>query len=457
MFSSQWPSNHYETLFDVWHAWLGQTEGQDLRYPILDRWLKKNLRSLCAPRSTERSAKPVRSMTQADQFTISSAMFSAMRYMQLACALEQSYRAQEPLNWLEWDLHWSPEDVKKIPPAAFWYWIALRSDTSNLPARVIRDASERKAWFMQTKAGLLTKEETVEAAELLWFGLRPQWLELLHERCEISGWSSDKLHDFLHMQNQPSPLWLRTQAGASPEDLQVRLQRDGVNVELTENGFLCAKGGADVTLSSSYKNGQVEIQDLASQQISGSVKVEPGQKVWDACAGAGGKSLAIAARMNNKGVVVATDLHDYKLDELKRRAKRANFFNIRTFPWSGDAPLRLPKEVAQQQGFDWVLIDAPCSSSGTWRRNPDARWRFTAADTTELLQLQKTILHNASAAVRKGGHLVYATCSWQVSENEHQVKQFLQEHADFALRSQSMVGAPLQDADTMYVAVLVRD
>src|SRR5690606_24193549 len=126
--------------------------------------------------------------------------------------------------------------------------------------------------------------------------------------------------DFLRMQNQPPPLWLRVQTNDSPIDLQTRLQRDGVNVELMENGFLCAQGGADLTLSSSFKNGQIEIQDLASQQISASVNVEPGQKVWDACAGAGGKSLAIAARMNNKGVVVATDLHDYKLDELKRRA-----------------------------------------------------------------------------------------------------------------------------------------
>jgi len=457
MFSNQWPSNHYETLFDVWHAWLGQTEGQETRYPILDRWLKKNLRSLCAPRSMDKSARPVRSLSLTDQFAISSAMFSAMRFMQLACALEQSYRAQAPLNWQEWDLTWSPDDVKKIPPAAFWYWIALRTDADNLPPRVIRDASERKAWFKQIKADLpVIKEENSDAAGLLWFGLRPQWLELLHERGEISGWSSGNLQDFLRMQNQSPPLWLRVQANDSPVDLQTRLQRDGVNVELMENGFLCAKGGADLTLSSSFKNGQVEIQDLASQQISGSVKVEPGQKVWDACAGAGGKSLAIAARMNNKGVVVATDLHDYKLDELKRRAKRASFFNIRTFPWSGDAPLRLPKEVAQQQGFDWVLIDAPCSSSGTWRRNPDARWRFNAADTAELLQLQKNILHNASAAVRKGGHLVYATCSWQVSENEQQVKQFLQEHGEFSLLSQTMVGAPLENADTMYVAVLKR-
>src|SRR5690606_18978052 len=154
MFSNQWPSNHYETLFDVWHAWLGQTEGQETRYPILDRWLKKNLRSFCAPRSMDKSAKPVKSLSLTDQFAISSAMFYAMRFMQLACALEQSYRAQAPLNWQEWDLTWSPDDVKKIPAAAFGNWFLFCADADNFPTRVIGEASVRKAGFKQAKANL---------------------------------------------------------------------------------------------------------------------------------------------------------------------------------------------------------------------------------------------------------------------------------------------------------------
>jgi 16S rRNA (cytosine967-C5)-methyltransferase len=205
-----------------------------------------------------------------------------------------------------------------------------------------------------------------------------------------------------------------------------------------------------------YRQGVVEIQDLASQQIAAAIAVRSGEKVWDCCAGAGGKSLAIAARMNNKGVLLATDLHGYKLDELKRRAKRAQLGNVRTFTWAGDEPLRLPKEIAQQKGFDWVLVDAPCSSSGTWRRNPDARWRFAPTDTAELVVLQQKILHNSAVAVRVGGHLVYATCSWQVSENEAQIALFLQNNPVFSLISQTILGAPQIDADTMFVAVLKR-
>jgi 16S rRNA (cytosine967-C5)-methyltransferase len=154
--------------------------------------------------------------------------------------------------------------------------------------------------------------------------------------------------------------------------------------------------------------------------------------------------------------LLATDLHSYKLEELKRRAKRAGVYNIRTFEWQGREALRLPAEAARQQGFDWVLVDAPCTSAGTWRRNPDARWRFHAADTAELLDLQKTILDSASQAVRRGGQLVYATCSWQVSENEAQVAGFLTAHPDFTLQSSTLVGAPEWDADTMFVAVLKR-
>jgi 16S rRNA (cytosine967-C5)-methyltransferase len=131
-------------------------------------------------------------------------------------------------------------------------------------------------------------------------------------------------------------------------------------------------------------------------------------------------------------------------------------FNVRVFTWSGAEPLRLPKEAAQQKGFDWVLIDAPCSSAGTWRRNPDARWRFDPADTLELVHLQQQLLGNAAPAVRVGGRLVYATCSWQVSENEQQVDWFLAQHPEFALESQQILGAPELDSDTMFVAVLVR-
>ena len=231
--------------------------------------------------------------------------------------------------------------------------------------------------------------------------------------------------------------------------------RVGVSARLAKTA-LAAYGGQAVQTAAEYQAGAFEIQDLASQQIAAAVDAKAGDKVWDACAGAGGKSLAIAARMSGRGSVTATDLHEFKLNELKRRAKRAQIQNIRTFSWDGQQPLRLPAEVRKQQGFDWVLVDAPCTSAGTWRRNPDARWRFNDSDTRQLQQLQQQLLQHASEALRPGGYLVYATCSWQVAENEHQVEQFLSQHPQFELLEQCMLGAPDEDADCMFYAKLQR-
>jgi 16S rRNA (cytosine967-C5)-methyltransferase len=279
---------------------------------------------------------------------------------------------------------------------------------------------------------------------------------LLNARKSASDWDDKTLQHFIQQQVTTPPLWLRVQKNSDVAVVCEGLQRQGVKAMLDDQQRLSARGGVGVHSTDEYKTGAVEIQDIASQQIALTVAVKPGQKVWDACAGAGGKTLAIAAQMNNKGALVATDLHEYKLDELKRRVKRADIFNVRAFTWTGLEPLRLPKEIAQQRGFDWVLIDAPCSSAGTWRRNPDARWRFDANDTKELIQLQQHLLTNAAPAVRAGGHLVYATCSWQVSENEQQIAWFLQQHPEFGIQSQRILGVPEFDSDTMFVAVLLR-
>jgi 16S rRNA (cytosine967-C5)-methyltransferase len=276
----------------------------------------------------------------------------------------------------------------------------------------------------------------------------------LLQRSKQSDWSNEQLINFVTKQNEIPPLWLRAQRGKTIEEVSNELHKAGVNVGISSSGNLFAQGGKGISSTDTYKNGCVEIQDLASQQIATAVDFKIGDKIWDCCAGAGGKTVAIASRMNNKGVLVATDLHGYKLEEIKRRAKRAEISTVRTFEWNGDEPLRLPKEIAQQQGFDWVLVDAPCTSSGTWRRNPDARWRFSSVDSQELQLIQRKILTNAVSAVRAKGYLVYATCSWQVSENEEQVAWFLEHNSDFSLQSQTLLGSPLQDSDTMFVAVL---
>jgi 16S rRNA (cytosine967-C5)-methyltransferase len=152
-------------------------------------------------------------------------------------------------------------------------------------------------------------------------------------------------------------------------------------------------------------------------------------RVADWCAGAGGKTLALAATMQNRGQIVACDVSAARLESAVRRLRRAGVHNVeRHLLAAGD---KWPKRRAGS--FDRVLVDAPCTGTGTWRRNPDARLRLQQTDLTELISKQAAILDAAQSLVRKGGRLVYATCSLLEEENEAQVSAFLARHPDFQI------------------------
>ena len=173
----------------------------------------------------------------------------------------------------------------------------------------------------------------------------------------------------------------------------------------------------------------MEIQDEGSQLIALVADARPGLRVADWCAGTGGKTLAMAMAMENRGLIVACDVSTTRLDGAVRRLRRAGAHNVeRHLIEAGD------KWAKRRAGtFDRVLVDAPCTGTGTWRRNPDARLRLRAIDLSELQVKQAAILETAQALVRKGGRLVYATCSLLLEENEAQVSAFLARHPDFAL------------------------
>ncbi len=159
------------------------------------------------------------------------------------------------------------------------------------------------------------------------------------------------------------------------------------------------------------------------------VGARPGMRVADWCAGAGGKTLAVAMEMENRGHIVACDVHDKRLDGAVKRLRRAGVHNV-------EQHLIVPgdKWAKRRAGsFDRVLVDAPCTGCGTWRRNPDARLRLTETDLAELVVKQAAILDTASRLVRPGGRLIYATCSLLPAENEVQIDGFLARHGDFAL------------------------
>ena len=179
------------------------------------------------------------------------------------------------------------------------------------------------------------------------------------------------------------------------------------------------------------KSGEVEIQDEGSQLVAMLVDARPGNRVVDFCAGAGGKTLAIAAQMNNKGHVVACDISQGRLKRGAERFRQAGLHNIETRLLTSETDRWIKRH---RGGFDRVLVDAPCSGTGTWRRNPDARWRVQEQQGLEnLTALQARILASAARLVKPGGRLVYATCSMLPAENEEQVATFLKANPAFSV------------------------
>jgi 16S rRNA (cytosine967-C5)-methyltransferase len=213
------------------------------------------------------------------------------------------------------------------------------------------------------------------------------------------------------------------------EDALRALRAEGLKPEptpLSPWGLRLA-GRTPVTGTAAYKSGLVEVQDEGSQLVAALVGARPGMRVADYCAGAAGKTLAMAATMNNQGRITACDVSAPRLEGAAKRLRRAGVHNAETHLLeSGD---RWAKRRAGQ--FDRVLVDAPCTGTGTWRRNPDARTRTGIDDLEELCRKQGGILLNSSQIIRPGGRLVYATCSLLPEEDELQIEQFLAVHPEY--------------------------
>jgi len=213
------------------------------------------------------------------------------------------------------------------------------------------------------------------------------------------------------------------------------------------------KERANVFSTEAFKNGFFEVQDASSQLVAEFLNVQPGMRVIDACAGAGGKTLHIASLMENKGQIIALDIYENKLHELKRRAKRNGAHNIE--PRVIDSTKVIKKLYDKA---DRVLIDAPCSGLGVLRRNPDAKWKLQPEFIETIKTTQQDILQQYSRMVKVGGQLVYATCSILPSENQQQVDKFLTTESgkNFTFVKDKKVLAHKSGFDGFYMALLER-
>lgn len=277
----------------------------------------------------------------------------------------------------------------------------------------------------------------------------PDWLDELGVKELGKKWDKE-----ISALNQLADVVLRVNPlKATVKQVQNELLDNDIRTETIKNlpHALKLKERANVFTTDAFKNGWFEVQDASSQKVAQFLNPEPGMRIIDACAGAGGKTLHIAALMENKGQVVAMDLYENKLTELKRRARRNGAHNIETRVI--DSSKAIKKLIGKA---DKVLLDAPCSGLGVLKRNPDSKWKLQPEFMEQIKNTQQEILSSYSRMVKSGGQLVYATCSILPSENKEQVNLFLTSEAgkDFTFVKDENIMPSTSGFDGFYMALL---
>ncbi|MGE5504892.1 MAG: RsmB/NOP family class I SAM-dependent RNA methyltransferase [Actinomycetota bacterium] len=257
-------------------------------------------------------------------------------------------------------------------------------------------------------------------------GEYPEWIAP-----RLAALFGERVAEQMGAMRDEAPLDLRVNAlKATREQALAALAAEGVEAaptRLSPLGLRLAGRVALVQLQA-WRDGLVEVQDEGSQLVALLAGAKPGMAVADYCAGAGGKTLALAAAMENKGRLVACDVAEWRMDRAADRFRRAGVHNVTRRVLGGESDKWIKRAAGS---FDRVLVDAPCTGTGTWRRNPDAKWQLGEPDLLELVARQGAILASAARLTKPGGRLVYATCSLLAEENEDQVNAFLAAHPDF--------------------------
>ncbi len=278
----------------------------------------------------------------------------------------------------------------------------------------------------------------------------PDWLDQMGEQELGAKWDKE-----INALNQPASVILRANTlKTTTQRLKNLLNKDEIETLDVPNvpTALVLRKRMNIFSSTHFKSGLFEIQDASSQQVAMMLDVEPTMRVIDACAGAGGKTLHLAALMENKGKIIAMDTEQWKLDELQKRAKRAGAQNIETKVIDSNKVIKRLEESA-----DRLLLDVPCSGLGVLKRNPDAKWKLKPNFIESIKDTQRTILKMYSQMLKKGGKMVYATCSILPSESEEQIQWFLEEEkGNFELLEEKRISPTKSGFDGFYMACLLK-
>lgn len=275
----------------------------------------------------------------------------------------------------------------------------------------------------------------------------PDWLDELGEK-ELGSerWSAE-----LSALNEIAPVVLRTNTlKINKVDLQARLEEESIEtivLDAYQDALVLAER-QNIFGSPTFKEGLFEVQDAGSQAVSPFLRIAPGMRVIDACAGAGGKTLHLAALMKNKGRIIAMDTEQWKLDELQKRARRAGVSNMEAKVIESGKTIKRQANTA-----DRLLLDVPCSGMGVLKRNPDAKWKLSLEFIDKVRELQQHIIRDYCDMLKPGGLMVYSTCSILPSENENQVRQFLSENKGFELLEEKHI-YPSEGFDGFYMALI---
>jgi len=257
----------------------------------------------------------------------------------------------------------------------------------------------------------------------------PEWMEVMLEARFRQAFEGE-----LAAMDERAPVTIRANVLKIDRDA-LRDRLDGEGIVTTHCRYalqgLVVVDGKGLTGTNAFKDGLFEVQDEGAQLAAVLADVQPSSQVLDLCAGAGGKTLALAAAMGRSGQLFAADVDARRLEELRRRAKRAGAHNVQPVLLTEEGEGRQQKLAPLKERMDRVILDVPCTGTGTWRRNPELRWRFKPEDLDRITVLQARLLDEAADLVKPGGRIVYITCSLLPPENEDQIRGFLDRHDGF--------------------------
>ena len=269
----------------------------------------------------------------------------------------------------------------------------------------------------------------------------PEWLYRLNKENTFEEW---------HSMQEPAATFIRVNTLITTKD-KVCKKLDELSVDYTLYSDQAIRINQKVQLTKweIYQKGWFEIQDESSQQVAPFMELKEGMNILDGCCGAGGKSLHMAALINNKGNIWSTDIHAHKIEQLKIRAQRAKASCIQ-------AVVITDEFISNHTNtFDCLLLDVPCSSLGTLRRKPEIKYSITPESLQSIIKTQQDILERYSVMMKKGGRLIYSTCSILPLENEDNISAFLKHHKDFTFEKSRRI-SPTQGSDGFFMASMIK-